>query len=223
MGVHRMPADAVLRHLGRLDGDQVDYRVGGGWGVDALLQEQTREHSDLYLWLPAAHLERLLPALAADGLDRVFPWPGDRPWNSVLHDGQSRRVDLHLHETLPDGSIHYGSVIDGSTLPCRGVDRLGRHQRRRGTVRTSAVGPPLAHRLPSPGRRPARRPPSGITLRSGVARRLPLSAGSPSLHRPTTCSAGAARAGAAASVASGRGVLPAARSRVPSTVTPNGV
>lgn len=27
--------------------------VGGGWAVDALLGEQTRQHSDLDLWRPA--------------------------------------------------------------------------------------------------------------------------------------------------------------------------
>ena len=50
---------------------------------------------------------RLFRMFVEHGLDRIHPWPGDRPWNFVLHDGRTRRVDLHLYETLGDGSIQY--------------------------------------------------------------------------------------------------------------------
>ncbi|BCJ63044.1 nucleotidyltransferase domain-containing protein [Polymorphospora rubra] len=117
-------ADAVAL-LGRLADHGVEVCVGGGWGVDALLGEQTREHSDLDVWLPAAHLERLFVAVAGTGLDRIFPWPGDRPWNFVLHDGVRLRVDLHLYEPLPDGMLHYGSVVDGVLFPAEALAGRG--------------------------------------------------------------------------------------------------
>jgi lincosamide nucleotidyltransferase A/C/D/E len=104
----------------------VDACVGGGWGVDALLGEQTREHSDLDLWLEAPALEGLFRVCAERGLDRVFPWPGDRPWNFVLHDGLTRRVDLHLYETLPGGELHYGSVLEPFRLPAEALSHRGR-------------------------------------------------------------------------------------------------
>jgi len=107
-------AVALLKLLGE---HQVEAVVGGGWGVDALLGEQTREHSDLDLWLPAAHLERLFGAFESAGVDRILPWPGDRPWNFVLHDGAFRRVDLHLYEVRADGSLHYGSALAGEVIP----------------------------------------------------------------------------------------------------------
>jgi lincosamide nucleotidyltransferase A/C/D/E len=88
----------------------VDACVGGGWAVDALVRNQTRQHSDLDIWVDASHYEGLLDALVDEGVDRIFPWPGDRPWNFVLHDGHSRRVDLHVYELLSDGRLHYGSV-----------------------------------------------------------------------------------------------------------------
>lgn len=103
-----MPPGEALRLLSALDG--VDVRLGGGWAVDALVGQQTREHSDLDLWVAASGLEGLFVAFADLGLDRIFPWPGDQPWNFVLHDGSSRRVDLHLYERLDGGSLHYGSV-----------------------------------------------------------------------------------------------------------------
>lgn len=96
-----------------------------GWGVDALLQRQTRSHSDLDLWLPAADLERLFTAFIASGIDRILPWPGDRPWNFVLHDGLRLRVDLHLYEPLADGSIHYGPVVDGAVFPAEALTGEG--------------------------------------------------------------------------------------------------
>ena len=126
MGRYVMGAGDVVALLGRLSDHQVDVCVGGGWGVDALLMEQTREHSDLDVWVPAAHLERLFPALAGAGIDRILPWPGDRPWNFVLHDGFRLRVHLHLFEALPDGSLHYGSAVDGVTFPVEALAGTGR-------------------------------------------------------------------------------------------------
>lgn len=114
---YAMSAQDVVTIMERLDAHEVDGCVGGGWGVDALLGEQTRDHSDLDVWAPAAHLERLFVAFAEVGIDRIFPWPGDRPWNFVLHDGVRLRVDLHLYEPLADGSLHYGSAVDGSPFP----------------------------------------------------------------------------------------------------------
>jgi lincosamide nucleotidyltransferase A/C/D/E len=117
MSQYVMPAAEAIRLLGSLGEQGVDVCVGGGWGVDALLGEQTRDHSDLDLWLEAAALEGLFRVFAAEDLDRIHPWPGDRPWNFVLHDGRTRRVDLHLYETIGDGNIHYGSVRKPFVLP----------------------------------------------------------------------------------------------------------
>jgi len=122
---YAMAAEDVVDLLGGLDDHGVDVCVGGGWAVDALLQEQTRDHADLDLWLPAAHLERLFIAFAERGIDRILPWPGDRPWNFVLHDGVRQRVDLHLYETRPDGFLNYGSVVDGEVYPAEALSGRG--------------------------------------------------------------------------------------------------
>lgn len=121
-----MPAEDAVALLDRLREHGVETCVGGGWAVDALLQRQTRPHSDLDLWLPGEHLERLFTAFVASGLDRVFPWPGDRPWNFVLHDGLHLRVDLHFYERLPGGSLHYGSAVDGAVFPAEALTGEGR-------------------------------------------------------------------------------------------------
>ncbi|MFE7136968.1 nucleotidyltransferase domain-containing protein [Streptomyces sp. NPDC057644] len=125
MSQYSMSSKDALALLERLSAHGVDACVGGGWGVDALLGTQTRDHSDLDLWAPAAHLHPLFAALAEAGVDRVFPWPGDRPWNFVLHDGVRLRVDLHLYERLADGSLHYGPAVDGDTFPAEALDGDG--------------------------------------------------------------------------------------------------
>lgn len=103
-----MAAAEVVELTCALNAAGMDVCIGGGWAIDALLGEQTREHSDLDVWLEATAIEGLFRVLVGQGLDRVLPWAGDRPWNFVLHDGSTRRVDLHLYETLGDGSIQFG-------------------------------------------------------------------------------------------------------------------
>jgi lincosamide nucleotidyltransferase A/C/D/E len=131
-----MTAESALALLDVLSARDVQACVAGGWAVDALLGRQTRDHSDLDLWLPAAHLEPLIVAFAGVGLDRLFPVPGDRPWNFVLHDGAELRVDLHLYEQLSGDSIHYGSVVSGVVFPASALAGRGTIAER--TVRCEA-------------------------------------------------------------------------------------
>jgi lincosamide nucleotidyltransferase A/C/D/E len=112
-----MPADEVLRVLSALDAHGAGAVVGGGWGVDALVGRQTREHSDLDLWLSAADFEPFVVAAGELGIDRLTPWPGDRPWNFVVTDGALLRIDLHLHEPVDDDEVHYGSAVGGARFP----------------------------------------------------------------------------------------------------------
>jgi lincosamide nucleotidyltransferase A/C/D/E len=108
--VYAMPPETVGTLVTALHNCGVEVCVGGGWAVDALVGRTTRQHADLDVWVDANDFEGLLAAFADQGIDRIYPWPGDRPWNFVLHDGDNRRVDLHVHETLGDGRLHYGSA-----------------------------------------------------------------------------------------------------------------
>ena len=110
MDAHVMDAVDAVAILDSLEASGVDVCVGGGWAVDALLGKQTRTHSDLDLWTPATSFERAVAAFVHCGVDRLYPWGDERPWNFVLHDGARRRVDLHLYETLASGDLHYGGV-----------------------------------------------------------------------------------------------------------------
>lgn len=115
--IHDMgPTDAVAI-VDAMAAVGVDVCLSGGWSVDALLGRQTRPHQDLDLWLPAGQFVRAVPVFAELGIDRLFPWGDERPWNFVLHDGASRRVDLHMYEPVGEGMFHYGARDGGDRLP----------------------------------------------------------------------------------------------------------
>jgi lincosamide nucleotidyltransferase A/C/D/E len=130
---HEMTAGEAVEILKTLAEHDVDVCVGGGWAVDALAGRQTRVHGDLGLWVPATCFDRAILAFVQLGIDRLFPRGDDRPWNFVLHDSDVRRLDLHLFEESPEGSLHYGGVrgdqfpraalagvglIEGQTISC---------------------------------------------------------------------------------------------------------
>lgn len=82
-------ADAV-EILDRLESIGVWYCLEGGWGVDALLEEQTREHDDLDLGVPIEDADRVWAALPE------FEASDDRwPSSLELRDPGGRRIDCH--------------------------------------------------------------------------------------------------------------------------------
>lgn len=85
-----MTGEDAVAVLGRLDTAGLWYCVEGGWGVDALLGEQTREHGDLDLGVRRDEIERVCAVLAEFEPDRAH-WPA----SLVLRDAHRRRVDAH--------------------------------------------------------------------------------------------------------------------------------
>jgi lincosamide nucleotidyltransferase A/C/D/E len=85
-------AGAVLEIVAALEAAAVRVWLDGGWGVDALLGEQTREHADLDVILDAKHAGALREALRPLGFR---PEPGGSESNFVLADAKGRRVDAH--------------------------------------------------------------------------------------------------------------------------------
>ncbi len=112
-----MTAESATTILAAVGERGAEVCLGGGWGVDALLGEQTREHSDLDLWLDAQAIEPLFVALTDLGINRLFPCPGDRPWNFVLHDGGHLRIDLHCFEAASTDTVHYGAFAENEIFP----------------------------------------------------------------------------------------------------------
>jgi lincosamide nucleotidyltransferase A/C/D/E len=87
-----MDAPEIARLLDFAADAGVELWIDGGWGVDALLGEQTREHDDLDVVLELSDVDRFEGALAAAGYEHVA---GEAPKSFVLVDGGGRQVDVH--------------------------------------------------------------------------------------------------------------------------------
>lgn len=99
---------AVLVDLGRLD---VAPWVDGGWGVDALLGWQTREHDDLDLVVRIDYLPRVSELLGMHGFGIERDW---LPTALAMRHPDGRAVDLHPVELSSDGGGDQ-TQIDGVT------------------------------------------------------------------------------------------------------------
>jgi lincosamide nucleotidyltransferase A/C/D/E len=87
-----MTFHAVLDFLDLMEAASLDVCLDGGWGIDALLGEQTREHRDLDIILRAEELPRLLAVVQASGYVRQ---PGGTETNFVLQTTSGHAIDVH--------------------------------------------------------------------------------------------------------------------------------
>jgi RimJ/RimL family protein N-acetyltransferase len=87
-----MEAQAVLTVLAALLEAKAPVWVSGGWGIDALLGEQTREHTDLDLAVRADHEAVAVETLVQLGYRIVLDY---RPARLAMADDDGHEVDLH--------------------------------------------------------------------------------------------------------------------------------
>ncbi|WP_345571542.1 nucleotidyltransferase domain-containing protein [Nonomuraea rosea] len=117
---------ALLRHAG------ADVWIGGGWGIDALVGAQTREHRDLDLMHRQDQEATVLAALSREGFAETLDW---RPVRFVVTAPDGREIDLHPLVFADDGSAEQAApepdrpfaypascfvtgTIEGTTVPC---------------------------------------------------------------------------------------------------------
>lgn len=125
--------DALLAHGARC-------WLDGGWGIDALLGRQTREHGDVDLVLPRSAVPTALEVLGSRGFSVLRDW---LPTSIALTDGRGREVDLHPvdplpggggAQLLPDGTVwHYrdpvfGTVSGRAVLCCSADEQVAMHR-----------------------------------------------------------------------------------------------
>jgi lincosamide nucleotidyltransferase A/C/D/E len=83
---------ALVELLRLFESAAIPVWLDGGWGVDALLQTQTRPHKDVDVVLPVAHVPKLRELLAARGF---AVREGKPPHSFVLTNGAGLEVDVH--------------------------------------------------------------------------------------------------------------------------------
>ncbi len=87
-----MKAQDVVELVQLLERNEIKIWLDGGWGVDALFEEQTRPHKDLDLVAALSDVPRMQALLAERGFRLV---EGSPPTRFVLADEQGRQIDIH--------------------------------------------------------------------------------------------------------------------------------
>jgi lincosamide nucleotidyltransferase A/C/D/E len=90
--VVEMTVANLTRILERLEKVGIDAWLDGGWGVDALLGEQTRTHDDVDLIVQVIDVPAMREALAGEGFQLDHGAPDS---NFVLRDADGREIDVH--------------------------------------------------------------------------------------------------------------------------------
>ena len=112
-----MPAEDLLEAVGALSAAGVDVVVAGGWGIDALIGDQSRRHSDADLVVPAAQSWLAEDALASIGYQVIDRLRGGRwmPVVVVCRNADGRTIELQPLEPLPSTAT---GTIDGQPVRC---------------------------------------------------------------------------------------------------------
>ena len=121
-----MTPDSLVEILEWVRDAGIDVWLDGGWGVDALLETQTRPHKDVDLILGLPHVEPLTRVLKKHGYRLK---EGGRAENFVLADDAGREVDVHVVEFDAQGNGLY-RMENGEVwvFPAEGFSGRGRVQ-----------------------------------------------------------------------------------------------
>jgi lincosamide nucleotidyltransferase A/C/D/E len=128
-----MTSTDVIDFYTELDKMGIKIWIDGGWGVDALLGEQTRPHADLDIVIQQKDLQKVVKLLVDRGYRNVER-DDTRPWNFVLGDDKGHEIDFHvivlddkgdglygldeIEFIYPAGSLSGIGKIDGCTVRC---------------------------------------------------------------------------------------------------------
>jgi lincosamide nucleotidyltransferase A/C/D/E len=102
----------------------VEIWIDGGWGVDALLGEQTRPHKDLDIAIQQKDVPMLRRFLRTRGY-RDVKLEEAKPWNFVLGDENSREIDVHVIVLDDKGDGMYGAAEKGEMYPAASLTGKG--------------------------------------------------------------------------------------------------
>lgn len=98
----------------------IEFYLDGGWGVDALLGIQTREHEDLDIGVLRQDATKLRSLLEGKGYEELVRHDSS-DWNYVLVDSQGHKVDVHTYELDHEGHHVWGIEHSIESLTGKGM------------------------------------------------------------------------------------------------------
>jgi lincosamide nucleotidyltransferase A/C/D/E len=110
-----MTANDVIEIVQLLNQNHIDFYIDGGWGVDALLGEQTRTHTDLDIAVQHKDVAQIRALLEERGYKDV-PRDDTRDCNFVLGDNQGHQIDIHSYTFDSAGNHVYGVEYPSDSL-----------------------------------------------------------------------------------------------------------
>ncbi len=110
-----MTAHDVLEIVQLFNQHQIDFYIDGGWGVDALLGEQTRTHTDLDIAVQHQDVAQIRALLEARDYQDV-PRDDTRECNFVLGDNEGHQIDIHSYIFDAAGNPVYGVAYPFDSL-----------------------------------------------------------------------------------------------------------
>lgn len=115
-----MTASDVVEIIQLLADNGISVHVDGGWGVDALLGEQTRPHADLDIAMQHRDVPKLRDLFESRGYREI---PRDDSWecNFVLADESGRELDVHSYTFDLDGNNIFGVPYPADSLTGTGI------------------------------------------------------------------------------------------------------
>ena len=103
----QMPIHSVHWLLDLFDELGITVWIDGGWGVDALLGKQTRDHEDLDIIIGWEDTERLTDALLEKGFSHVYD-DDRKDRNYVMRHLSHGLIDFHVISFSGNGGAIYG-------------------------------------------------------------------------------------------------------------------
>ena len=119
-----MDAAQVLDLYTALEKLGVAIWIDGGWGVDALLEKQTRPHKDLDIAIQQKDVSRLRDHLEAHGYKET-KLEIARPHNFALVDDNCHEIDVHVIVLDDQGNGIYGPIENAEVYPADALAGTG--------------------------------------------------------------------------------------------------
>ena len=118
-----MESGTVLWVYNSLERVGVKIWLDGGWGVDALLEEQTRDHKDLDIVIEQKNVKQL-----RNQFNHFKEIKVDiaRPHNFVIADDAGNEIDVHVIEINEHGDGIYGPKTNGEMFPAASLAGIGK-------------------------------------------------------------------------------------------------